>query len=113
LARTPVRVPAAQNGPPVHRRGHPRHAGYPSRRANSAESRGPEFAARLVKIALEGDDSEALRAIEALNSRVLGKPKETVQQEIVAEDLQAVRDMTKEERDQLYIQLMQADGLDL
>jgi hypothetical protein len=74
-----------------------------------------EFADRLVEIARNGDDNAALRAIEALNNRVLGRPKETIEP-VTPEppaDLQAIRDMTAAEREQLYRQLLAADGLDL
>jgi hypothetical protein len=65
------------------------------------------YAARLDAIIRNGADSDALRAIETLNSRVLGRPKETVETRQVHPDIQAVRDMTAEERDQLYWRLME------
>jgi len=66
-----------------------------------------EFARRLVEIGLRGEDAAALRAIEALNSRVLDRPKETVEQVKlpVPEELQAVRDMSREEREELWRRL--------
>ena len=56
-----------------------------------------EFAERLVDIALNGDEATALRAIEALNSRVLGRPKETVEQVEVPAELKAIREMSPDE----------------
>jgi len=61
-----------------------------------------DYAARLDAIIRNGEDADALRALEALNSRVLGKPKETVQQVEVPAELQAVRDMSREEREELW-----------
>ena len=46
---------------------------------------------RLVEIALSGEDAPALRAIEALNSRVLGRPKELVETVQKREELQRFR----------------------
>ena len=68
---------------------------------------------RLIKIATEGDDSEALRAIEQLTSRVLGKPKETQETVELPAEVQAIRDMTPEERWSLWRQLRNAEeGID-
>jgi hypothetical protein len=51
-----------------------------------------------------------LRAAESLLSRILGKPKETVQTQQVPEDLKAIREMSREERDDLYARLMADRG---
>jgi hypothetical protein len=63
---------------------------------------------------LESDDpSIAVRSAEALLSRVYGKPKETiVDNREVPADFQAVRDMTSEQREKLYVRLMERQKQD-
>jgi hypothetical protein len=81
---------------------------YPHNAQAVAESRRQAYAARLDRIARDGDDTAALRAIEALNNRVLGRPKETVETQTRGPhpDLEKIRNMSQEERDELYWQLM-------
>ena len=67
-----------------------------------------ELAARLLDIARNGSDSDALRAVEALNSRVLGRPTERVEvQAEVPETVEALRRMSSAERMALLGQLEQ------
>lgn len=68
------------------------------------------YADRLHTIALTGDASESLRAIEQLTSRVLGKPKEHVEQVEVPADLAAIREMDEEQLTALWYQLSQSDA---
>jgi len=69
--------------------------------------------ARLLAIALKGeDDGAALRAIEQLTSRVLGKPKETVETHERPDELKKIAEMTPQERDALWRELM-AKGVTL
>jgi hypothetical protein len=50
---------------------------------------------------------------ELLNSRIVGKPKETVQRASVPDDIRAIHEMSHHERDQLYAELMAVEGVDL
>lgn len=63
---------------------------------------------RLMGIVETGTDADALRAIDAMLSRVYGRPKETVELQAVREEpetLQALRAMTIDERTALMHQL--------
>lgn len=71
-----------------------------------------EMADRLIKIATDptSSDADALRAIEALNSRVLGKPKETVETTVGKPEL--VTDLEKLSTEELWA-LIEAERRDL
>jgi hypothetical protein len=71
-----------------------------------------ELAARLLDIATNGSDADALRAIEALNSRVLGRPTERIEVDAsVPDSVEAIRRMSSAERQALLVQLEQGAGL--
>lgn len=58
-----------------------------------------KLSARLLEIAANGNDSDSLRAIEQLTSRVMGKPKDHVELETKAPAVLAdLAAMTQEER---------------
>lgn len=73
------------------------------------EQHAERIVARRLDIIDNGSDADALRAIEAMESRIYGKPKETVEQVTTPRTVEALSAMTPEERRQLLIQL-EAEG---
>lgn len=66
------------------------------------------------KRGLESPDAAvAVRSADALLSRVYGKPKETVETHTVPDDFRKVREMSTEQREELYQRLLQAEGIEL
>lgn len=58
-----------------------------------------KLGARLLDIAANGNDADSLRAIEQLTSRVMGKPKDTIEVETkTPSSIDDLRAMTMEER---------------
>jgi hypothetical protein len=69
---------------------------------------------QAFKRALQSEDHAlALMAAEALMASVLGEPKETVEQPEMPADIQAIRDMDSEEREDLYRRLLAAEGIEI
>ena len=73
------------------------------------EQHAAAIVARRLDIITNGSDADALRAIEAMESRIYGKPKETVEQVTTPRTVEAIRSMTADERRQLLHQL-EAEG---
>ena len=69
------------------------------------EAKADAIVARRLDIILNGSDSDAERAISAMEARIYGKPKETVEQITTPRTVEALRTMSPEERRQLLIQL--------
>jgi len=85
-----------------------RKLGLRDRLAARLEERADMLITRLMGIVETGTDADALRAIDAMLSRVYGRPKETVELQAVREEpetLQALRAMTIDERTALMHQL--------
>jgi hypothetical protein len=76
------------------------------RGATSDRSHGA-LPARLLDIVRNGSDADALRAIEALNSRVLGRPTERVEVDAAERPrtMDELRKLTHEQRQALLLEL--------
>jgi hypothetical protein len=76
-------------------------------RASAGVPHGAELAARLLDIVRNGSDADALRAIEALNSRVLGRPTERVEVDAAERPrtMDELRKLTHEQRQALLLEL--------
>ncbi len=62
-----------------------------------------------LDIIMNGSDADALRAIEAMESRIYGKPTERVETSTVPSTLEEVRSMSREERRAVLARL-EAEG---
>lgn len=80
------------------------------------EERADQLITRLMQIVDTGTDADALRAIDAMLSRVYGRPKETVEVQAPVEEpetMQALRSMTIEQRADLLRTLEQQGRIPL
>jgi hypothetical protein len=90
---------------------HPTPANAGPSHAAGAGPRADEIVARKLEIIEHGTDADALRAMESIEARIYGKPKETVVQESPEpKTLEELRSLSRDERRALLLKLEQANG---
>jgi hypothetical protein len=66
---------------------------------------------RLMDIALQGDDSDALRAISQIENRLYGRPKETVEHKTAtSQTLEELKSLPGPERARLLAEIEARNG---
>ncbi len=79
--------------------------------AERLEQRADAIVDRLMRIIETGDDTNAIRALVEIMNRVYGRPKETVEHQVSRNE--ELRDLSHEERHQLYADLLRREQLEL